>query len=936
MADRIKGITVQIGGDTTGLSKALSGVNKEIKSTQSQLKDVERLLKLDPTNTELLRQKQQLLGNAVSETKTKLDGLKDAEKQVQEQFEKGEVSQEQYNALQREIVQTENELKNLEKQANSSSVAVAKISDTADKVSKATDSLAQKTKGLSIAAAGVLTGAAASSVGFEDAFAKVSTLLDSERTDYNAYKQAIIDGSNETGIAARDYAEAVYSAISAGVDQSKAIAFVASQAKLAKGGFTDMAKAVDVTTTAINGYKLKAGDADAIADKLITTQNLGKTTVDELASSMGQVIPVASSANYSFNELSASYALLTKNGIATSQAGTYMKSMLSELTKSGSITDTTLRELTGKGFADLKAEGKSTSAILNMLSAEAKKNGKTLKDMFGSVEAGSAALVMSTNSGKDFDDMLSAMKNSAGAAGNAFETVTNTTGEKVKKSLNEAKNTAIELGDKLAPVIDKVTACIQAVCEWLGKLDDKQMGTIATVLMIIAAVSPLLSVISKVTGAIGGISQALSFLAANPVVLIIAGIAALAAAIVALIENWDEVSEAAKDCWNGICRWFEGAAEWFDENVIKPIVSFFKGLWESVSGFFVNLWNDITGVFSTAAEWFNANVIQPMVTFFRTIWESVSGFFINLWNDIVSGFHTVIDPWIEIIRRAAALIYNEIILPVKQFFENLWDDIVNIFACAATWFDQTVITPVVKFFKGVWESVSGFFENLWDDITGIFVQAATWWTDNVTDPIKNKFAEIWDSVKNGAKAAWEGIKSVFSGIADWFKNVFSTAWQKVKDVFSTGGKIFSGIKDGIVDAFKSVVNTIIKGINTVIAIPFNAINAMLEKIRGISILGVTPFSWIGTLGVPQIPMLAKGGVLSSGSAIVGEAGPELLTVMGNKAVVQPLTSQTSNTTNMGGVNIVIYGAPGQDVNELADIVMDRMGTVYGMKGATFA
>ena len=117
MADRIKGITVQIGGDTTGLSKALKGVNGEIRNTQSQLKDVERLLKLDPTNTKLLEQKQRLLADAVSETKTKLDSLKQAEKQVQQQFAEGKVSQEQYDGLQREIAATEEALKRLEKQS---------------------------------------------------------------------------------------------------------------------------------------------------------------------------------------------------------------------------------------------------------------------------------------------------------------------------------------------------------------------------------------------------------------------------------------------------------------------------------------------------------------------------------------------------------------------------------------------------------------------------------------------------------------------------------------------------------------------------------------------------------------------------------------------------------------------------------------------------
>ena len=156
MASRIKGITIEIGGDASGLDKALSGVNSKIKTTQSELRDVDRLLKLDPTNTELLQQKQRLLGNAIGDTKEKLKKLKEAEEQVQDQFEKGEISQEQYDALKREIIQTEQELQKLEKKAEQSNATLAKIGAVADQVANSANNFAAKTKGLSTAAAGAL------------------------------------------------------------------------------------------------------------------------------------------------------------------------------------------------------------------------------------------------------------------------------------------------------------------------------------------------------------------------------------------------------------------------------------------------------------------------------------------------------------------------------------------------------------------------------------------------------------------------------------------------------------------------------------------------------------------------------------------------------------------------------------------------------------
>lgn len=158
MADRIKGITVVLGGDTTGLNKALSGTNKEIKSTQAQLKDVDRLLKLDPTNTKLLEQRQRLLSEAVGETKTKLTALKEAEKRVQEQFKKGEISQQQYDALQREIIETESQLNKLESAANQSNAALNKIAAVANNLSGGARKVADATRGISIAAGGAAAG----------------------------------------------------------------------------------------------------------------------------------------------------------------------------------------------------------------------------------------------------------------------------------------------------------------------------------------------------------------------------------------------------------------------------------------------------------------------------------------------------------------------------------------------------------------------------------------------------------------------------------------------------------------------------------------------------------------------------------------------------------------------------------------------------------
>ena len=438
-----------------------------------------------------------------------------------------------------------------EKEADKISKKMESTAKVGEKLSKVGSTL---TKGLTLPIAGAAVATTKMAVDFESSFAKVSTLLDENRVDFGQYKNDILQASNESKVGVNEFSEAVYNSISAGVDQTKAIQFTTEAMKLAKGGFTDGAKSVDILTTAINGYNLQTEDATRISDLLITTQNLGKTTVDELAVSMGTVIPVAKSSNFSIDELSASYAQLTKNGIATAESGTYLKAMLSEL--SGSITDKTLRKLTGKGFADLKKEGVSTSKILSMLDEEAKRNDKTLKDMFGSVEAGSAALVLYKGNGEEYNEMLSGMATSAGATQKAFEKIDATPAEQLKGSLNELRNAGIKFGASFVPMIDKVSKTLSKGADAFSNMSEEQQESIIKWGAVLAAVGPVTKVmgsgismykntataLKEITGALGTVGGSTGVVGCFKGLLSICGplsvgMAAVGTGIYALHEN---------------------------------------------------------------------------------------------------------------------------------------------------------------------------------------------------------------------------------------------------------------------------------------------------------------------------------------------------------------------------------------------------------------
>ena len=368
---RIKGITIEIGGDTSKLSAALKDVDKTISQTETKLRDVNKLLKFNPTSSELLKQKQQALGTEIAATKDKLEKEKEALKQLEESADGSKENAEQQAALRREIEDTTQKLKHLEKEArNASSVLGSQMQAAGKKISATGDNIIKVGKKLSRVSAGfaAVGGAALKAANdYEDGLNKVNTIAGLTGEAFTKMGDDLLKVSSDTGKSATEITEAAYQALSASVPTDKMADFVKTSAQLAKAGFTETATAVDVLTTAINAYGLSTEEADTLANKLVQVQNDGKTTVDQLAASMGNVIPTASALGVNFDELSSMYVLMTKQGINTRNATTNIKATLNELSKAGKGAGSTLKDLTGKSFGQLIKEGNDVSDILNIL-----------------------------------------------------------------------------------------------------------------------------------------------------------------------------------------------------------------------------------------------------------------------------------------------------------------------------------------------------------------------------------------------------------------------------------------------------------------------------------------------------------------------------------------------------------------------------------------
>lgn len=564
MANNIKGLTVEINGDVSKLTDALKSTDTKIKSSSSELRELDKLLKLDPTNTELLSQKQQILAESISATKSRLESLRTAQEQAEprlqrydewkqkndvlsgsiEQMEKAlqqlreqqkdveetdgtdgaqyktlaaqitetetklkslrkeqkswfeecgrPVSPESYRALQREIASTEQKLRGLTQESDDTAKAAKALEKTSDDAAdsvedmgksadKAGEQLGDGTKQVeeigkeseksggkvqtfgdilkgSLAANVISDGLRAVKDGIRDiasdtidagssaetAMAKLATIADTEKLPLKDLQAQVMELSTKTGQSVAEIAESVYSAISGGVDTADAVAVVEKATQLASGGFTDTATAIDVLTTAINAYGLSTEDAAKLSDYLLTTQNLGKTTVDELAGSMGKVIPLASAYGVQMDNLSSAYAIMTANGIATTESTTYIKSMLKELGDSGSKVSEVLKDKTGNTFAELNAEGMSLGDILAILGDAVEGDTGKFNELWSSSEAGIGALSILGSGSERYNAVLADMRGSAGATEAAYATMTDTFEHKSDALKNTLQNLEIE------------------------------------------------------------------------------------------------------------------------------------------------------------------------------------------------------------------------------------------------------------------------------------------------------------------------------------------------------------------------------------------------------------------------------------------------------------------------------------------------------------
>lgn len=528
------GPRIGITGEQT-FRKSIRDINSELRELKSEMGLVESSFDKSAKSEDALTEKSKILNKQI-ETQKKLvkeqsdmlekcaDKYGEADSRTTNWQNTVNISKTRLNELNKQLQENETELKKYNSAWNT---AQEKIDAASDKISKAGDALSgvgQKlTLGVTTPILALGTAVTTAFIGFEDGMAKVNTIANVSADQLSQLGDGLLDVSNATNTAKDDLTEGLYQALSSGVeivgDGSSALSFMNENAKLAKAGFSDLSTTVDLTTTIINAYGKSQDDINQISDVLIQTQNLGKTTVAELGSTYGKLIPVAKSVNVSYEASAAAMAVLTKNGIATAESSTYLRSMLNELGKEGSTVSDVIKDKTGQSFADLMESGYSLSDALLLVQESADEQGVSINNLFSSQEAAIGASTLLNQSGQEYNDTLAAMNDATGLTDAAFEKIADTTGEKMRSSFNRLTNAGTTFGDAVAPMIEGFADIVDNAADAVNGLTDEQQQLIVKALATTAAIGPVFVIVGKLTKAVGTGTKALATFSGAMVVL---------------------------------------------------------------------------------------------------------------------------------------------------------------------------------------------------------------------------------------------------------------------------------------------------------------------------------------------------------------------------------------------------------------------------------
>lgn len=935
MANRIKGITVEIGGDTTGLDKALKSVNTSIKSTQSALKDVNRLLKLDPSNTELLSQKQRLLKDAIAATKEKLDSLKVAQEQAKQQLENGELGQDKYDALQREIVETEEELRRLQQEAATTNTALSKIDVAGQKMETVGNSIAgagKKMMGVTTVIGGVGVAAVKTAADFDSAMSQVAAVSGATGKDFDALRNKAREMGAKTKFSATEAAEAMN--------------------YMAMAGW----KTEDMLDGIEGVMNLAAASSNA------------NTNVSMMGETFKYCAPIAGALGFSAEDTAEAIGLMANAGIKSSQAGTALRTIMNNLAGDVKISGKAIGDVTiattnadssMRDLSDILADCRS--AFGNLTESE---KAQAAESLVGK-NAMSGFLALMNAGEDDIAKLSSAIDNCDGSAEKMAMTMQDNLAGQLTILKSQLQELAISFGDILMPAIRSIVSKLQGFVDKLNGMDEGTKRTIVTIALLVASIGPLLVIIgtaiSKIgvamqgvvklancisklkvsvqggTGVLGKLGAALGGISA-PVLAVVAVIAVLVAAFVhlwktnegfrdAIIGTWNRIKDTISGFCQGIVDRLNALGFQFTDivDVLKTVwdgfcqvlAPIFEGVFNNIANILSTVTGVITGILDVFIGIFTGNWSQAWTgvkEIFSSIWNGISSFFTNILN-VIKGVADVVLGWF-------GTSWNEVWTNIKTFFEGIWNGIATFFTTIWETLKNIVTVGIMAIgsilsaafdiitlpFRFIWENCKEIIISVWDAIkskVSTVIHAVASVISTVMNAIKTVFSTVWNAIKTVVTTVVNAIKSVVTTVFNAIKSTATTVWNAIKAavttpvnaIKSTVTTVFNSVKSTVTSIFngiKSTATSVWNGIKTAITTPIeaakNKVKSVVDAIKGffsgmkISLphIKLPHFKVTGKLSIspPSVPHLSidwykEGGIMTS-PTIFGMNGSSLM------------------------------------------------------------
>ncbi len=873
-ANRIKGITVEIGGDTTRLSKALEGVNKTIKNTQTQLKDVEKLLKLDPTNTELLSQKQKLLADTISATKDKLATLKTAAEQANTALANGDISQEQYDALQREIIETENELQRLQTAANNTNSSLAKIGEAGavlenvgDKISGAGEKLLPVTATVT----GLGTIAVKTASDFDSAMSKVAAVSGATGEELEALREKAREMGSKTKFSASEAAQAMNYMAMAGWKTNEMISGIDGIMNLAAASGEELATTSDIVTDALTAFGLTAADSGHFADVLAAASSNANTNVGMMGETFKYAAPVAGALGFSCEDTSEAIGLMANAGIKSSSAGTALRSIMNAL--AGDVS------FCGESIGEVAIQTTNADGSMRELSDILADCRVAFSQLSESEQASAAQALVGKNAMSGFLALMNAAPSDIEKLSGAIdscddmslkmaETMQDNLEGQVTILKSQLEELAISFGEMLMPKIRAIVSKIQALIDKLNQMDPATKETIIKIALIAASLGPLLIILGKTISTIGSLMTFISNLPAlitsakvafgvlsgaftsvlAPVLAVVAVIAVLAAAFKHLWEPNDEFRNRVLAVWEKIRSTFErltsGIVErinalGFDFKDLKEVIS---AVWESLCSvlapLFEGAFNQIANIFSLVTDTV-LSVLDIFIGLFTgdwdKMWNGVKSLFEGIWNYIKNTFANYMDT----LRSVADVFcswfgtsWNEVWTSVKDFFVDIWNSI--------TAFITGIFTSISDFFTSVWTGIRDFFFSVWlaiytyvsEKITAVQTVITSVWT-----AVSTVISTVMNAIYSVVSSVWNAVYDFISPLLDAFAYLFETVFEAVKILV---GRAMDWISEKIQSIWNNIVlfiTPVLEGIKNTFEViwnaVFNVITAVMSAVSGV-------------------------------------------------------------------------------------------------------